>query len=194
MLVQEIKNAKMDAYQSIQQRFKYGDRLRAVARRATEVFEEIKFAVECLGGDDDSELLEQALEKVRRLAIYAFAASKWIDNEAKELTTRSLKLPGSAKYQEFNKVNMKKKKADASSKYGQGIASLPTPILEADTIGIEEEFFSNHLKFVKHWQEKEKLSQSTVQYLTQSTITYPLVNLFAIELMTKILKINQKIL
>ena len=99
MLVQEIKNAKMDAYQSIQQRFKYGDRLRAVARRATEVFEEIKFAVECLGGDDDSELLEQALEKVRRLAIYAFAASKWIDNEAKELTTRSLKLPGSAKYQ-----------------------------------------------------------------------------------------------
>lgn len=89
---------------------------------------------------------------------------------------------------------MKKKKADASSKYGQGIASLPTPILEADTIGIEEEFFSNHLKFVKHWQEKEKLSQSTVQYLTQSTITYPLVNLFAIELMTKILKINQKIL
>ncbi|CAO3666889.1 unnamed protein product [Rhizopus microsporus] len=173
MLVQEIKNAKMDAYQSIQQRFKYGDRLRAVARRATEVFEEIKFAVECLGGDDDSELLEQALEKVRRLAIYAFAA-KDVDR--------------------IQQGQYEEKKADASSKYGQGIASLPTPILEADTIGIEEEFFSNHLKFVKHWQEKEKLSQSTVQYLTQSTITYPLVNLFAIELMTKILKINQKIL
>ena len=74
MFVQELKNAKMDAYQSIQQRFKDGDRLRVAARGATEIFEEIKFVVERGGGENDSELLEQVLEKVRRLAIYAFAA------------------------------------------------------------------------------------------------------------------------
>ncbi|CEG72841.1 hypothetical protein RMATCC62417_08326 [Rhizopus microsporus] len=98
MFVQELKNAKMDAYQLIQRRFKDGDRLRIAARGATEVFEEIKFVVERGGGDNDSELLEQVLEKVRRLAIYAFAAGKSIDNEAKELTARSLKLPGSVRY------------------------------------------------------------------------------------------------
>ncbi|CEG64697.1 hypothetical protein RMATCC62417_16534 [Rhizopus microsporus] len=79
MFVQELKNAKMDAYQSIQQRLKDGDRLRVAARGAIEVFEEIKFVV-------------------RRLVIYAFAASKSIDNEANELTARFLKLPGSARY------------------------------------------------------------------------------------------------
>ncbi|RCH91870.1 hypothetical protein CU097_011943 [Rhizopus azygosporus] len=47
-------------------------------------------------GEQPNELLEQVLEKVRRLTIYAFAAGKSIDNEAKELTARSLKLPGSA--------------------------------------------------------------------------------------------------
>ncbi|KAG1256981.1 hypothetical protein G6F68_009526 [Rhizopus microsporus] len=98
MFVQELKNAKMDAYQSIQQRFKDGDRLRVAARGATEVFEEIKFVVERGEGENDSELLEQVLEKVRRLAIYAFAAGKSIDNEAKELTARSLKLLGSVRY------------------------------------------------------------------------------------------------
>ena len=45
MFVQELKNAKMDAYQSIQQRFKDGDRLRVAVRGAIEVFEEIKFVV-----------------------------------------------------------------------------------------------------------------------------------------------------
>ncbi|CAO3696910.1 unnamed protein product [Rhizopus microsporus] len=80
MFVQELKNAKMDAYQSIQQRFKDGDRLRVAARGATEVFEEIKFVVERGEGENDSELLEQVLEKVR------------------QLTARSLKLPGSVRY------------------------------------------------------------------------------------------------
>jgi hypothetical protein len=46
MFIQELKNAKMGAYQSIQQRFNDGDRLRAAARGATEVLEEIKFVVE----------------------------------------------------------------------------------------------------------------------------------------------------
>jgi hypothetical protein len=38
------------------------------------------------------------LEKVRRLAIYAFAAGKSTDKEAKELTARSLKFLGSVRY------------------------------------------------------------------------------------------------
>ncbi|KAG1214373.1 hypothetical protein G6F68_001983 [Rhizopus microsporus] len=80
------------------QSIRYGDRLRVAARGVTEVFEEIKFVVERGGGDNDSELLEQVLEKVRRLTIYAFAAGKSIDNEAKGLTARSLKLPGSVRY------------------------------------------------------------------------------------------------
>ncbi|ORE15406.1 hypothetical protein BCV71DRAFT_292911 [Rhizopus microsporus] len=62
------------------QSIRYGDRLRVAARGVTEVFEEIKFVVERGGGDNDSELLEQVLEKVRRL------------------TARSLKLPGSVRY------------------------------------------------------------------------------------------------
>lgn len=55
------------------------DRLGIAARGAIEVFEEIKFVVERGGDDDDSELLEQVLEKVTRLTIYAFAARKSID-------------------------------------------------------------------------------------------------------------------
>ncbi|CEG83018.1 hypothetical protein RMATCC62417_16999 [Rhizopus microsporus] len=31
-----------------------------------------------------------------------------------------------------------------------------------------QEFLSNRLEIVKRWQEKENLSQSTIQYLTQS--------------------------
>ncbi|KAG1178052.1 hypothetical protein G6F70_001969 [Rhizopus microsporus] len=97
------------------QSIRYGDRLRVAARGVTEVFEEIKFVVERGGGDNDSELLEQVLEKVRRLTIYAFAAGKSIDNEAKGLTARSLKLPGSKMLTEFSKPDMKK---PLSTRYG----------------------------------------------------------------------------
>ncbi|CEI96003.1 hypothetical protein RMCBS344292_10174 [Rhizopus microsporus] len=94
------KSLRMQKWMHISRSNRDGDRLRVAARGVTEVFEEIKFVVERGGGDNDSELLEQVLEKVRRLTIYAFAAGKSIDNEAKGLTARSLKLPGSVRIQQ----------------------------------------------------------------------------------------------
>ncbi|KAG1179383.1 hypothetical protein G6F70_001407 [Rhizopus microsporus] len=41
MFVQELKNVKMDEYQSIQQRFKDGDRFRVAAKGATKVLKKI---------------------------------------------------------------------------------------------------------------------------------------------------------
>ncbi|CEG82791.1 hypothetical protein RMATCC62417_16799 [Rhizopus microsporus] len=53
MSAQELKNTKTNAYQSIQQRFKDGDRLRVAARGATEVFEEKQSRLStCLCGGD----------------------------------------------------------------------------------------------------------------------------------------------
>lgn len=49
------------------------------ARGITEAFEELKFVIERGGAEDDGELLEQVLEKARRLAIFAFVSSKKIE-------------------------------------------------------------------------------------------------------------------
>ena len=72
--------------------------MRVAARGATEVYEELKFIIDRGGGTDDDELLQQTLEKVRRLAIFGYASGKSIDSDAKELTTRHIRLPGSVQF------------------------------------------------------------------------------------------------
>ena len=97
-VVQEIKHTKVDTYTSIQQRIKDGDKLRTAGKNAAEIYEELHFLIERGGGEDDADLLEQLLEKTRRLAVYAFASGKEIDAEAKETALKAIRLPNAVRH------------------------------------------------------------------------------------------------
>ncbi|OAD81085.1 hypothetical protein PHYBLDRAFT_178860 [Phycomyces blakesleeanus NRRL 1555(-)] len=90
----------MDALTIIQNKYKDADKLRTVAHTSTEIYEELQFLIDRGGADDNKDVLQTILEKTRRLAVYWFASGKAMDGEAKELTTKALKLPTSVKFLE----------------------------------------------------------------------------------------------
>ena len=52
--------------------------------------------------------MSQIMEKIRRLAIYGYTTAKYMDQEAKELATKALRLPTSVRYLEDNDDGDKK--------------------------------------------------------------------------------------
>jgi hypothetical protein len=97
--VRTLKDKTIDTYQHVQQQYRDANRLRTVARAATEIFEDLATAL-----DDSPTIttnhLEQTLEKCRQLAVFSFASAKMVDHEAREATAKAINLPDSL--QHFN--------------------------------------------------------------------------------------------
>ena len=93
----ELKRYQCDAAQMVSAIGKGADRLRTAGRRATEIFSELKYIFD-EGGDEEA--LRETLEKVRRLAVYCLATGKEMDNDAKEVSAKAIKLPTSLRYME----------------------------------------------------------------------------------------------
>ncbi|CEI98955.1 hypothetical protein RMCBS344292_13050 [Rhizopus microsporus] len=95
--VSYLKRYKVDAHSTIFQKYKDADRLRLASRAATEIFEDLQY-IKNHGGDQAA--IDQIMEKTRRLSIYSFVNARYIDKEARELTTKSLNLPENVWYLE----------------------------------------------------------------------------------------------
>jgi hypothetical protein len=99
-LVPELRRGTVEAYQLISSKYKDGDKLRYSAQAATEIFDDIQ---QIFNSDDQSQLernLQAIQEKCRQLAIYGFSQAKGLDLEARELTTRVIKLPNTLRHLE----------------------------------------------------------------------------------------------
>ena len=97
LFLPELRKYNVDASQTVAAIYKGADRLRTAARSATEIYNDLQYIIEEGGQEED---MRQILEKVRRLAVYGFATGKELDGDAKDLTTRALRLPSSLKYLE----------------------------------------------------------------------------------------------
>ncbi|KAG1171919.1 hypothetical protein G6F71_006616 [Rhizopus microsporus] len=76
---------------------KGADRLRTAGRGTSELYNEIRYIFE-EGGDQQT--MSTILEKARKLAEYYLATGKELDRDAKDLSTKAFRLPGSLKYLE----------------------------------------------------------------------------------------------
>lgn len=91
----ELKKQQVDATQTINAFYKGTDRLRTSARASTEIYSDLEHIL--LNGGTEEEM-NNLLQKVRRLAIYSFATGKELDQDAKDLATRSIRLPENMHY------------------------------------------------------------------------------------------------
>lgn len=93
----ELKKFQVDAAQTVSAIGKGADRLRTAGRGATEIFLDFQYIIKEGGSQED---MEAVLEKLKRLAVYSLATGKELDQDAKELSTRALRLPESLRYLE----------------------------------------------------------------------------------------------
>jgi hypothetical protein len=86
IFVKEYQESKINSLQLINSKYKDAEKLRNAGRAATELFQELRSA------EVEADIVN-IMERTRRLAVYAFACSKQMDNEAKKLATKALNLP-----------------------------------------------------------------------------------------------------
>jgi hypothetical protein len=93
----ELKKFQVDAAQTVNAFSKGADRMRTAGRGATEIFQNLQSIIPKIGKSPE---METILEKARRLAVYSLATGKEFDQDAKELSTKALRLPEALKYLE----------------------------------------------------------------------------------------------
>ncbi|OAD68326.1 hypothetical protein PHYBLDRAFT_68873 [Phycomyces blakesleeanus NRRL 1555(-)] len=107
IFVPDLKKYTMDAHQIVQGKYKDGDKLRIAGRAASEDFNDLKYIKSQQNSNKDASDFDELIEKVRRLAVYAFASGKTLDEDSKELSIRAIKLPTRARYREDEDDNDK---------------------------------------------------------------------------------------
>lgn len=91
----------MDTAQVVTTIYKSSETLRTYGRAATELYEQLSNIQEGeISQDEAHQLLAEAVENSKRLAIFAWYQAKQQDEEAKEYATKALKLPASLKHLE----------------------------------------------------------------------------------------------
>jgi hypothetical protein len=89
--IQELKNARIDTYQLVQQKYSEASKLRTSAKAATKIYNDIQEFIQ--NPNENTGKLHNAIEKSRELAIANFHGARKMDREAKELVARAIKLP-----------------------------------------------------------------------------------------------------
>ncbi|KAG1320862.1 hypothetical protein G6F62_011116 [Rhizopus arrhizus] len=99
----------VDTTQVVNAHYKGAENSRLHGRAATEIFE-LLLTIKSgeLTVDEANQLLDEALESARRLAIHAWAQGKQHDEDAKDYATRALRLPPSLKHLEAKESGSKR--------------------------------------------------------------------------------------
>ncbi|KAG1394937.1 hypothetical protein G6F60_010545 [Rhizopus arrhizus] len=106
--IPQLKQGKVDTLQLVSTIYKHTENTRAQARAASEIFESLQYISERGMQQEDEELYHTTMEKARRLAVFGFGTARQQENEAKEATTKSLRLPYSLKHLETPESGEKK--------------------------------------------------------------------------------------
>ena len=90
--IPDLKKYTIDSLQAVSYKYKDADRLRVAGHAATEIFRELQFITnneeERAERVSDEEIILTCIEKLRRLAIFSYATSKRIDQEARSIAAK----------------------------------------------------------------------------------------------------------
>ena len=75
--IQELKNARIDTYQLVQQKYSEASKLRSSAKAATEIYNDIQEFIQ--NPNENTGKLHNAIEKSRQLAIANFHGARKMD-------------------------------------------------------------------------------------------------------------------
>ena len=105
----KLKQFTVDTTQVVNAYYKGAENSRLHGRAATEIFEQLLTIKSGeLTADEANQLLDEALESARRLAIHAWVQGKQHDEDAKDYATRALRLPPSLKHLEAKESGSKR--------------------------------------------------------------------------------------
>ncbi|KAI8876614.1 hypothetical protein K501DRAFT_337981 [Backusella circina FSU 941] len=99
--INQLKETKVDTAQLVNTIYRLTENTRVQAKAATELYEHLKYIMNRGLRREDLQIFQDSIEKNRRLAVYWFGVAKQQENEAKEITIKSLKLPHSFKHLEI---------------------------------------------------------------------------------------------
>lgn len=98
--IKRLKQWKVDSHHLVTTIYRLTETTRLQARAATEIYEQLQFVAERGWQLEDGEIVNEAVEKVRRLAVFGYGIAKAQEDEAREETTKALRLPHSIKHLE----------------------------------------------------------------------------------------------
>ncbi|ORE04465.1 hypothetical protein BCV72DRAFT_211208, partial [Rhizopus microsporus var. microsporus] len=106
--VKKLKKWKVDSHQLVNTIYRLTENTRIQARAATEIYEQLQYVEERGWQKEDEKVFSEAVEKLRRLAVFGYEVAKAQEDEAREETTKALKLPYSLKHMESSPKGDKK--------------------------------------------------------------------------------------
>jgi hypothetical protein len=100
--IPDLKNWKVDAYQLVTTIYKITETTRLQTRASTELYEQLQYLSTrtAFNSNTDREIFLTGVQQAERLAVFGFGSAKFQEQEAKEVTLKTLKLPASVKHLE----------------------------------------------------------------------------------------------
>ncbi|KAG1153110.1 hypothetical protein G6F37_010652 [Rhizopus arrhizus] len=139
--IKKLKQWKVDSHHLVTTIYRLTETTRLQARVATEIYEQLQFVAERGWQLEDGEIVNEAVEKVRRLAVFGYGIAKAQEDEAIEETTEALRLPHSIKHLESpakgDKNSLQKQQGNQTIKQ-----TTSTDEEEEAAMDIEEGLFS----------------------------------------------------
>lgn len=96
----KLKGWKVDSLHLVNTIYRVTENTRIQARAATEIYEQLQYVAERGWQQEDGDVVNEAIEKVRRLAVFGYGIAKSQEDEAREEATKAIKLPQSIKHLE----------------------------------------------------------------------------------------------
>ncbi|KAG1043950.1 hypothetical protein G6F43_011537 [Rhizopus delemar] len=107
--IPKLKQFTVDTTQVVNAHYKGAETSRLHGRAATEIFEQLlTIKSGGLSTEEANQLLDEALESAKRLAIHAWVQGRQQDEEAKDYAIRALRLPPSLKHLEAKESGSKR--------------------------------------------------------------------------------------
>ena len=107
--IPKLKNYTVDSTQVINAHYKGSEISRIHGRAATEIFEQLATIRRGnISPTEAQQLLEEAMESSKRLAIHAWIQARQHDEDAKDYATKALRLPASLRHLERKESGNKK--------------------------------------------------------------------------------------
>ncbi|KAG1445145.1 hypothetical protein G6F57_017651 [Rhizopus arrhizus] len=89
--IKKLKQWKVDSHHLVTTIYRLTETTRLQARAATEIYEQLQFVAKRGWQLEDGEIVNEVVEKVRRLAVFGYGIAKAREDEAREETTKALR-------------------------------------------------------------------------------------------------------
>ncbi|KAG1394098.1 hypothetical protein G6F58_012182 [Rhizopus delemar] len=90
--IKKLKQWKVDSHHLVTTIYRLTETTRLQARAATEIYEQLQFVAKRGWQLEDGEIVNEVVEKVRRLAVFGYGIAKAREDEAREETTKALRI------------------------------------------------------------------------------------------------------